>query len=113
MTEQALLVFDMKRERCIAVRAAQHISTIAAEVAAGQLSAQAVTAELLGRYLDAECDLLVNAALFAALGWYSQRPVTAAVGFALGPFIGLQLRNLRQRLMPCHTCHTARGPGSR
>jgi phosphatidylglycerophosphate synthase len=34
-----------------------------------------------GRYLDSECDFLVDAALFAGLGWYTGRPVVAAVGF--------------------------------
>ena len=34
-----------------------------------------------GRYLDSECDLLVNAALFAGLGWYTGEPVAAALGF--------------------------------
>jgi hypothetical protein len=35
----------------------------------------------LGRYLDSLCDLLVDAALFAALGWYTGRPLAAAAGF--------------------------------
>lgn len=34
-----------------------------------------------GRYLDSECDLLVDAALFAGLGWYTGRPFVAAIGF--------------------------------
>jgi phosphatidylglycerophosphate synthase len=34
-----------------------------------------------GRYLDSECDFLVNAALFAGLGWYTGRPFAATVGF--------------------------------
>ena len=36
---------------------------------------------LLGRYLDSECDLVVDAALFAGLGWYAHAPVAALVGF--------------------------------
>jgi archaetidylinositol phosphate synthase len=40
----------------------------------------------LGRYLDSECDLLVNAALFAALGYATQRPFAA-----LGAFLVLTL----------------------
>ena len=34
-----------------------------------------------GRYLDSECDFLVDAALFAGLGWYTGRPIIAALGF--------------------------------
>jgi archaetidylinositol phosphate synthase len=36
-----------------------------------------------GRYLDSECDFLVDAALFAGLGWYTGRPFTAALGFVV------------------------------
>ena len=48
----------------------------------GQLARLTGRVTVFGRYLDSECDLLVNAALFAALGWYAERPVAAAVGFA-------------------------------
>jgi len=34
-----------------------------------------------GRYLDSECNLLVDAALFAAVGWSAGRPLAAAAGF--------------------------------
>ena len=40
----------------------------------------------LGRYLDSECDLLVNAALFAAIGYATGRPPAA-----LGAFLVLTL----------------------
>ncbi len=40
----------------------------------------------LGRYLDSECDLLVNAALFAAIGYATERPI-----LALGAFLVLTL----------------------
>jgi archaetidylinositol phosphate synthase len=53
----------------------------------GQLARLTGRVTALGRYLDSECDLLVNAALFAALGWYTQRPLTAAVGFAALTFV--------------------------
>jgi len=49
----------------------------------GQLARLTGRVTLLGRYLDCESDLLVDAALFTALGWYTDRPLTAAVGFAL------------------------------
>jgi phosphatidylglycerophosphate synthase len=47
----------------------------------GQLARLTGRVTTFGRYLDAECDLLVNAALFAGLGWYTGRPFMAALGF--------------------------------
>jgi archaetidylinositol phosphate synthase len=47
----------------------------------GQLARLTNRATVFGRYLDAECDLLVNAALFAGLGSHTGRPLPAALGF--------------------------------
>jgi phosphatidylglycerophosphate synthase len=47
----------------------------------GQLARRTGRVTAFGRYLDSECDLLVNAALFAVAGWSTGRPVVAAVGF--------------------------------
>jgi phosphatidylglycerophosphate synthase len=47
----------------------------------GQLARLTGRITVLGRYLDSELDLFVNAALFAAAGWYADRPVLAAAGF--------------------------------
>jgi archaetidylinositol phosphate synthase len=47
----------------------------------GQLARLTGRVTLLGRYLDSECDLLVDAALFAALGWYANAPLAALAGF--------------------------------
>ncbi len=47
----------------------------------GQLARLTGRATAFGRYLDSECDLLVDAALFAGLGWYTGRPFLAALGF--------------------------------
>jgi phosphatidylglycerophosphate synthase len=47
----------------------------------GQLARMTGRVTALGRYLDSLCDLLVDAALFAALGWYTGRPLVAALGF--------------------------------
>ena len=47
----------------------------------GQLARLSGRVTLLGRYLDSECDLLVDAALFAALGWYAHAPFAALAGF--------------------------------
>ncbi len=47
----------------------------------GQLARLTGRVSAFGRYLDSECDLLVNAALFAAVGYATGRPVAAAAGF--------------------------------
>ena len=47
----------------------------------GQLARLSGRITSFGRYLDSELDLLVNAALFAAVGWTSGRPALAAAGF--------------------------------
>jgi archaetidylinositol phosphate synthase len=47
----------------------------------GQLARLTGRTSAFGRYLDSEVDLLVNAALFAALGWTTGRPAVALAGF--------------------------------
>ena len=47
----------------------------------GQLARLTGRISTFGRYLDSEVDLLVNAALFAALGWTTQQPALALVAF--------------------------------
>jgi archaetidylinositol phosphate synthase len=47
----------------------------------GQLARFSGRVTAFGRYLDSELDLFVNAALFAAVGWYTGQPVLAALGF--------------------------------
>jgi phosphatidylglycerophosphate synthase len=47
----------------------------------GQLARLTGRTSAFGRYLDSEVDLLVNAALFAALGWTAGRPALALAGF--------------------------------
>lgn len=47
----------------------------------GQLARLSGRVTLLGRYLDSLCDLVVDAALFAALGWYADAPFAALAGF--------------------------------
>lgn len=48
----------------------------------GQLARASGRITAVGRYLDSEADLLVDAAVFAALGWLTGRPLLAAAGFA-------------------------------
>jgi archaetidylinositol phosphate synthase len=47
----------------------------------GQLARLSGRVTLLGRYLDSESDLVVDAALFGGLGWYAGAPVAALIGF--------------------------------
>jgi len=47
----------------------------------GQLARLTNRTSTLGRYLDSEVDLVVNAALFAALGWRYAHPLVVAAGF--------------------------------
>jgi phosphatidylglycerophosphate synthase len=47
----------------------------------GQLARLSGRTSAFGRYLDSEVDLLVNAALFAALAWTTGRVVLALAGF--------------------------------
>jgi len=52
----------------------------------GRLARASGRASLMGRYLDTEADFVVNAALFAALGWLTGEPL-----LALGAFLALTL----------------------
>jgi phosphatidylglycerophosphate synthase len=66
----------------------------------GQLARASGRVTVFGRYLDSESDLLVNAALFAALGYRIHAPVLAAVGFALMTLllgINFNLKHLHRR----------------
>src|SRR2546430_2834977 len=47
----------------------------------GQLARLTGRTSAFGRYLDSEVDLVVNAALFAALGWTAGQPALALAGF--------------------------------
>jgi archaetidylinositol phosphate synthase len=49
----------------------------------GQLARLSGRVSALGRYLDAECDLLVNAGLFAALGAVTHETLLAAFAFVV------------------------------
>ena len=49
-----------------------------------------------GRYLDSDCDLLVNAALFAAIGYATGRPLLALGGFLTSTLVLSLNFNLRR-----------------
>jgi phosphatidylglycerophosphate synthase len=56
----------------------------------------------LGRYLDSECDLLVNAALFAAIGYATQRPFAAFGAFLVLTLLLSVNYNLRRLYLAGH-----------
>lgn len=63
----------------------------------------------LGRYLDSDCDLLVNAALFAAIGYATGRPLLALAGFVVSTSV-LSL-NFNLRRLYCGTEAMPEGGG--
>jgi phosphatidylglycerophosphate synthase len=72
--------FELGRGHLIAAALLVQLKTVL-DNADGQLARLTNRVTAFGRYLDAECDLLVDAALFAGLGWYTHRPFAAAAGF--------------------------------
>jgi phosphatidylglycerophosphate synthase len=71
---------ELARGHLIAAALLVQLKTVL-DNADGQLARLTNRVTVFGRYLDSECDLLVNAALFAGLGWYTGRPLAAALGF--------------------------------
>jgi phosphatidylglycerophosphate synthase len=68
----------------------------------GQLARASGRVSVFGRYLDSESDLLIDAALFAALGYLTGRVVLAAVAFVVLTLVlsvnfGLELLYRRER----------------
>ena len=64
-----------------------------------------------GRYLDSDCDLVVNAALFAAIGYATGRPLLALGGFLASTLV-LSL-NFNLRRLYCGTEAMPEGGGAR
>jgi hypothetical protein len=83
----------------------------------GQLARASGRASAFGRYLDSESDLLVDAALFAALGYRLQSPLLALAAFvALTLVLGVNF-NLRrlyelERGRPAEAMPESDGPGT-
>jgi archaetidylinositol phosphate synthase len=68
----------------------------------GQLARAAGRESVFGRYLDSESDLLVDAALFAAIGYVTGKPLLALVAFVvlalvLSTDFGLEILYRRER----------------
>jgi CDP-alcohol phosphatidyltransferase-like enzyme len=53
-----------------------------------------------GRYLDSECDLAVNAALWVAVGYVTQRPLLAPAAFVVSTVVLSLNYNLRRLYRP-------------
>jgi archaetidylinositol phosphate synthase len=75
-----LAAFELAEGRFLLAALLVQVKTLL-DNADGQLARMSGRITSFGRYLDSELDLLVNAALFAAVGWTSGRPLLAAAGF--------------------------------
>ena len=73
---------ELARGRLIAAAFLLMLKTVL-DNADGQLARASGRVSALGRYLDSESDLLVNAALFAALGYRTGQPLLAATAFVV------------------------------
>jgi CDP-alcohol phosphatidyltransferase len=62
----------------------------------GALARAAGRETAFGRYLDSDCDLIVNAALFAAIGHATGRPLVALAGFVASTVVLSLNFNLRR-----------------
>ena len=83
----------------------------------GQLARASGRVTPVGRYLDSESDLLVDAALFAALGYLTGRPIAAATAFVvltlvLGVNFNLRRLYLAERGEPAEAMPPAAGAGA-
>jgi phosphatidylglycerophosphate synthase len=79
----------------------------------GQLARLTGRTSAFGRYLDSEVDLLVNAALFAALGRATGQPALALVGFlALTSVLSLNFNAERLSLRPGAAAPEPEGPAT-
>jgi hypothetical protein len=62
----------------------------------GALARAAGGETAFGRYLDSDCDLVSNAAVFAAIGYATGRPLAAVVGFVASTLVLSLNFNLRR-----------------
>ena len=72
--------FELARGHVVLAAVLVQLKTVL-DNADGQLARLTGRVTVFGRYLDSECDLLVNAALFAAAGWYAGQALLPALGF--------------------------------
>ena len=72
--------FELGRGSLLAAALLVQLKTLL-DNADGQLARLTGRTSAFGRYLDSELDLVVNAALFAAVGWRYGQPLLAVAGF--------------------------------
>jgi len=77
-----LAAAELAQSNLLASAALLQLKTVL-DNADGQLARATGRVTVLGRYLDSECDLLVNAALLAALAHETKAPVLAAAAFVV------------------------------
>ena len=77
---------ELARSNFIAAALLVQLKTVL-DNADGQLARLSGRVTVFGRYLDSELDLLVNAALFLAVGWSTGHWLAAAGGFAALTFV--------------------------
>ena len=79
----------------------------------GQLARLTNRTSAFGRYLDSEIDLVVNAALFAGVGWRYGQPLLAAAGFvALTSVLSLNFNAARLSSVVTASAEDDRGPAT-
>lgn len=86
---------EIARGNLLAAAALVVVKT-ALDGADGALARAADRVTAFGRYLDSDCDLLVNAALFAAIGYATGRPFLALAGFTVSTAVLSLNFNLRR-----------------
>ena len=87
--------FEITRGNLLAAAALVVLKTVL-DGADGALARAAGRVTAVGRYLDSDCDLVVNAALFAAIGYATGRPLLALGGFLASTLVLCLNFNLRR-----------------
>ena len=100
--------FEITRGNLLAAAALVVLKTVL-DGADGALARAAGRVTAVGRYLDSDCDLVVNAALFAAIGYATGRPLLALGGFLASTLV-LSL-NFNLRRLYCGTEAMPEGGG--
>ncbi len=87
--------FEIARGGLLSAAALVVVKTIL-DGADGALARAADRVTAFGRYLDSDCDLVVNAALWAAIGYAAGRPLLAFAAFAASTLVLSVNFNLRR-----------------
>jgi phosphatidylglycerophosphate synthase len=86
---------ELARGELLAAAALLVLKTVL-DGADGALARAAGRETAFGRYLDSDCDLVANGALFAAIGYAAGRPLLALAGFLASTFVLSLNFNLRR-----------------